>query len=273
MDARTSRYHEVYARAQRDPQGFWAEAAQEIDWIEPAKQVLDPNAGVYGRWFAGGVCNTCWNAVDRHVLRGRGEQAAIIYDKDGDQHYDVVSAFIKSVRGSDPNAALHYLARMLEAGEDPRFVARRLMILASEDIGMAEPSVLQTAVELEIGEATDVVFLLGERLLSLIERALAVARSLVAGFLPARRAARTARSSRATRRPPRTPGRSGPTVSPCGAPPTAGPAAWPGSPRDPGRGRATARRPTPRPRRRGPGPRSRPSRPRARPRSNVRLPN
>ena len=74
------------------------------------------------------------------------QHAALRYDKDGDQHYDVVSAFIKSVRGSDPDAAMHYLARMLEAGEDPRFVARRLMILASEDIGMAEPSVLQTAV-------------------------------------------------------------------------------------------------------------------------------
>ena len=74
------------------------------------------------------------------------QHAALRYDKDGDQHYDVVSAFIKSVRGSDPDAAIHYLARMLEAGEDPRFVARRLMILASEDIGMADPSVLQTAV-------------------------------------------------------------------------------------------------------------------------------
>lgn len=74
------------------------------------------------------------------------QKAAVIYDKDGDQHYDVISAFIKSIRGSDPDAALHYLARMLEAGEDPRFVARRLMISASEDIGMAEPSVLQTAV-------------------------------------------------------------------------------------------------------------------------------
>src|SRR6516164_3224226 len=80
MDARTSRYHEAYARWQRDPQGFWAEAAQAIDWIEPAKQVFDPSAGVYGRWFAGGVCNTCWNAVDRHVLSGRGEQPAIVYD-------------------------------------------------------------------------------------------------------------------------------------------------------------------------------------------------
>src|ERR1700681_1711231 len=80
MDARTSRYSDVYARWQRDPEGFWAEAAQAIDWIEPPKQVLDPGAGVYGRWFPGGVCNTCWNAVDRHVMSGRGDQAAIIYD-------------------------------------------------------------------------------------------------------------------------------------------------------------------------------------------------
>ena len=80
MDARASRYHEVYARWQRDPQGFWGEAAQAIDWMEPPRQVFDPDAGVYGRWFAGGVCNTCWNAVDRHVMQGRGEQAAIIYD-------------------------------------------------------------------------------------------------------------------------------------------------------------------------------------------------
>lgn len=74
------------------------------------------------------------------------DKAAVRYDRDGDQHYDVVSAFIKSVRGSDVDAALHYLARMLVAGEDPRFVARRLMILASEDIGMADPIALQTAV-------------------------------------------------------------------------------------------------------------------------------
>ncbi|MCV7103188.1 replication-associated recombination protein A [Mycobacterium palustre] len=74
------------------------------------------------------------------------DEAAVRYDRDGDQHYDVISAFIKSVRGSDVDAALHYLARMLVAGEDPRFVARRLMILASEDIGMADPTALQTAV-------------------------------------------------------------------------------------------------------------------------------
>jgi len=68
------------------------------------------------------------------------------YDKDGDQHYDVISAFIKSIRGSDVDASMHYLARMLEAGEDPRFIARRLVISASEDVGMADPTALQTAV-------------------------------------------------------------------------------------------------------------------------------
>jgi len=68
------------------------------------------------------------------------------YDKDGDNHYDTISAFIKSVRGSDPDAAVYYLARMLNAGEDPKFIARRLMVLASEDIGNADPNALQVAV-------------------------------------------------------------------------------------------------------------------------------
>ena len=74
------------------------------------------------------------------------DRAAVRYDRQGDQHYDVISAFIKSVRGSDADAALHYLARMVEAGEDPRFIARRLVILASEDIGLADPTALTTAV-------------------------------------------------------------------------------------------------------------------------------
>ena len=74
------------------------------------------------------------------------DRAAVRYDRQGDQHYDVISAFIKSVRGSDVDAALHYLARMIEAGEDPRFIARRLVILASEDIGLAHPNGLTTAV-------------------------------------------------------------------------------------------------------------------------------
>ncbi len=71
--------------------------------------------------------------------------ALVAYDRDGDQHYDVISAFIKSVRGSDADAALHYLARMVEAGEDPRFIARRLVILAAEDIGLADPQGLVVA--------------------------------------------------------------------------------------------------------------------------------
>ncbi|QIM23031.1 replication-associated recombination protein A [Phycicoccus sp. HDW14] len=72
--------------------------------------------------------------------------AAVRYDRTGDQHYDVASALIKSMRGSDVDASLHYLARMLEAGEDPRFIARRIVIAASEDVGMADPTALQTAV-------------------------------------------------------------------------------------------------------------------------------
>jgi len=74
-----SRYHEVYARWKSDPEGFWREAAREIDWIRPADTIFDPQAGVYGRWFTGALCNTCHNAVDRHVP-ARGDQAAIIYD-------------------------------------------------------------------------------------------------------------------------------------------------------------------------------------------------
>src|SRR6202051_2459298 len=80
MDARSSRYHEVYAGWQCHPQRFWGGAAQDIDWFEKPKTVFDPKAGIYGRWFVGGVCNTCFNAVDRQVNAGRGEQAAIIYD-------------------------------------------------------------------------------------------------------------------------------------------------------------------------------------------------
>ena len=78
--------------------------------------------------------------VTVEVIEQSLDKAAVRYDRDGDQHYDVISAFIKSVRGSDVDAALHYLARMLVAGEDPRFIARRLVILASEDIGMADPT-------------------------------------------------------------------------------------------------------------------------------------
>ena len=105
---------------------------------DPAEDSEDP-AGEKGPEPAAPVRITLAHAVEAV------DRAAIRYDRSGDQHYDVVSAFIKSMRGSDADAAVHYLARMLEGGEDPRFVARRIMILASEDIGLADPQALQVA--------------------------------------------------------------------------------------------------------------------------------
>ncbi|WP_296746719.1 AMP-binding protein, partial [Mesorhizobium sp.] len=75
-----SRYHEVYEGWKRDPIGFWAEAAKAIDWYSPYEKVFDPAAGVYGRWFTGATCNTCFNAIDRHVAGGRADQLALIHD-------------------------------------------------------------------------------------------------------------------------------------------------------------------------------------------------
>jgi putative ATPase len=85
-------------------------------------------------------------AVTADTVSATVDRALLRYDRQGDEHYDVISAFIKSVRGSDVDASLHYLARMIEAGEDPRFIARRVMILAAEDIGMADPQALPIAV-------------------------------------------------------------------------------------------------------------------------------
>jgi propionyl-CoA synthetase len=81
MDARSeSRYPQVYAQWQRDPEGFWGEQARAIDWYEPPKKIFDKDAGIYGRWFADGVCNTTYNCLDRHVANGRNDQVALIYD-------------------------------------------------------------------------------------------------------------------------------------------------------------------------------------------------
>src|SRR5580693_6527128 len=80
MNIQSSRYREVHARSLADPEGFWGEAGREIDWIEPAKKVFDPGSGLYGRWFAGAVVNTCYNALDRHVAGGRADQVALIHD-------------------------------------------------------------------------------------------------------------------------------------------------------------------------------------------------
>jgi putative ATPase len=111
---------------------------------------------------AGAADSLGGEAITLAALEQAINRAAVRYDREGDQHYDVVSAFIKSMRGSDVDAALHYLARMIEAGEDPRFIARRLVILASEDIGMADPNALPQAVA--AAQALDLVGLPEARL-------------------------------------------------------------------------------------------------------------
>ena len=105
---------------------------------------------------AGGARAKDARIIDLKTLETAVDRAAVRYDRAGDQHYDVASALIKSIRGSDVDAAMHYLARMIEAGEDPRFIARRLVISASEDIGMGDPTALGVAVA-----AADAVQLIG----------------------------------------------------------------------------------------------------------------
>ncbi len=83
--------------------------------------------------------------IDNKIVTGRLQENIALYDKNGEQHYDVISSFIKSIRGSDPNAAVYWLARMVEGGEDPKFIARRLLILAAEDVGLANPNALLLA--------------------------------------------------------------------------------------------------------------------------------
>lgn len=95
---------------------------------------------------ADGLADTESSMIDLPAVERAITEAAVRYDRQGDQHYDVISAFIKSIRGSDADAALHYLARMIVAGEDPRFIARRLMVHASEDVGLADPTALLAAV-------------------------------------------------------------------------------------------------------------------------------
>jgi len=141
--------HQVLARAVTDPRGLnncvsLAKEAQDIlvrlagGDARRSLTVLEAAAGVALSNDRTEISETdISTASDHNIVR---------YDKAGDQHYDIISAFIKSIRGSDVDAALHYLARMLEAGEDPRFIARRLMISASEDIGLADNAMLSVAV-------------------------------------------------------------------------------------------------------------------------------
>ncbi|WP_102141082.1 replication-associated recombination protein A [Mycobacterium hubeiense] len=134
----------VVKRAIDDPRGLGGQVQVSDDAVELLVQL---SAGDARRALTAlEVAAEAGDEVTVEAIEQSLDKAAVRYDRDGDQHYDVISAFIKSIRGSDVDAALHYLARMLVAGEDPRFVARRLMILASEDIGMADPTALQTAV-------------------------------------------------------------------------------------------------------------------------------
>ena len=91
------------------------------------------------------VSNSGTRVIDNETVTKQLQQNPVAYDKDGEMHYDIISAFIKSVRGSDPQAAIYWLARMIEGGEDPKFIARRLVILASEDIGLANPNAMLLA--------------------------------------------------------------------------------------------------------------------------------
>ncbi|MEZ0049662.1 putative ATPase [Mycobacterium sp. MAA66] len=134
----------VVRRAVADPRGLGGEVEVDDDAVE---LLVTLSAGDARRALTAlEVAAEAGERVTVEVIEQSLDKAAVRYDRDGDQHYDVISAFIKSVRGSDVDAALHYLARMLTAGEDPRFIARRLMILASEDIGIADPSALPLAV-------------------------------------------------------------------------------------------------------------------------------
>jgi putative ATPase len=140
---------QVVLRAVDDARGLAGAVRVDEDAIEhmvrlasgDARRALTYLEAAAGAARAGGS-----EVVDLATAETAADRAALRYDRDGDQHYDVISAFIKSIRGSDPDAGLHYLARMIEAGEDPRFIARRLVILASEDIGLADPTALPTAV-------------------------------------------------------------------------------------------------------------------------------
>jgi putative ATPase len=138
----------VLRRAVADPRGLAGALQVADDAVELLVRLSagDARRALTALEVAAETATAADESISIATVEQSLDQAAVRYDRDGDQHYDVISAFIKSIRGSDADAALHYLARMLVAGEDPRFIARRLMILASEDIGMADPTALPLAV-------------------------------------------------------------------------------------------------------------------------------
>jgi putative ATPase len=139
---------EVVSRALTDERGLAGSVAIDDDALEQLVRLAGGDARralTYLEAAADAAASMSEPAITLAMLEKAVDRAAVRYDRQGDQHYDVISAFIKSIRGSDVDAALHYFARMVAAGEDPRFIARRLVILASEDIGLADPTALLTA--------------------------------------------------------------------------------------------------------------------------------
>ncbi len=137
---------EVIKRALKDPRGLNQTVKLDDDAAEHLVRLAGGDARRTLTYLEAAALGQDQKHITIETLERAVDRAAVRYDRDGDQHYDVISAFIKSMRGSDVDAALHYLARMIEAGEDPRFIARRLIVHASEDVGMADPTALQTAV-------------------------------------------------------------------------------------------------------------------------------
>lgn len=138
--------HALLVRAVTDPRGLGGAVRLDPDAADHIVRIAGGDARRALTALEAASAGASDGVVDLATVEQAVQRAAVRYDRAGDQHYDVISAFIKSVRGSDADAALHYLARMLEAGEDPRFIARRLIILASEDIGLADPTALTAAV-------------------------------------------------------------------------------------------------------------------------------
>ncbi|MGH3195326.1 MAG: replication-associated recombination protein A [Streptosporangiaceae bacterium] len=138
---------EVISRALADPRGLGGAVTLDDEAADHLVRLAGGDARRALTYLeAAALGLPAGGRIDTPALERAVDRAAVRYDRDGDQHYDVISAFIKSMRGSDVDAALHYLARMIAAGEDPRFIARRLIVHASEDVGMADPTALQTAV-------------------------------------------------------------------------------------------------------------------------------
>ncbi|MFC6084802.1 replication-associated recombination protein A [Sphaerisporangium aureirubrum] len=136
----------VLERAVRDPRGLGGRVTLASEAADHLVRLAGGDARRSLTYLEAAALIVPSGEITVETVEKAVDKAAVRYDRQGDQHYDVVSAFIKSMRGSDADAALHYLARMVEAGEDPRFISRRIVIFASEDVGMADPTCLQVAV-------------------------------------------------------------------------------------------------------------------------------